>query len=65
MSCDRLLLVVVGLVVAGSAWWFFRVTGEAAFSILLLFTVIAQGAEIRRLRRILEAHGIPARPQKR
>ena len=62
---DRIALLVCGAVVAGIAWATFRYAGEWVMPVATAAMLVALGSEVRRLRRILEGHGIDWRPRRR
>ncbi|WP_157635216.1 hypothetical protein [Burkholderia ubonensis] len=62
---DRAVLLICGVVFAGIAWATFRYAGEWVMPVVTAVTLAALGSEVRRLRRLLEAHGIDWRPRGR
>ncbi|KVG59889.1 hypothetical protein WJ33_33865 [Burkholderia ubonensis] len=62
---DRVALLICGVVFAGIAWATFRYAGEWVMPVVMAVMLVALGSEVRRLRRILDAHGIDWRPRRR
>ncbi|KUZ90252.1 hypothetical protein WI73_08975 [Burkholderia ubonensis] len=62
---DRVALLAVGVVFAGIAWATFRYAGAWVMPVVTAVMLVALGSEVRRLRRLLDGHGIDWRPRRR
>ncbi|PCE31729.1 hypothetical protein BZL54_14660 [Burkholderia ubonensis subsp. mesacidophila] len=62
---DRVALLICGVVFAGIAWATFRYAGEWVMPVVMAVMLVALGSEVRRLRRLLDGHGIDWRPRRR
>ncbi|KUZ68756.1 hypothetical protein WI36_15380 [Burkholderia ubonensis] len=62
---DRVALLICGVVFAGIAWATFRYAGAWVMPVVTAVMLVALGSEVRRLRRLLDGHGIDWRPRRR
>lgn len=62
---DRVALLICSAVFAAIAWATFRYAGEWVMPVVMAVMLVALGSEVRRLRRILDGHGIDWRPRRR
>ncbi|WP_157646663.1 hypothetical protein [Burkholderia ubonensis] len=62
---DRVALLICSAVFAAIAWATFRYAGEWVMPVVMAVMLVALGSEVRRLRRILDSHGIDWRPRRR